>query len=60
MIDRASLDAFITEHCGGLTENLDFKSEEKYSMQFRLKDGHTEIQERYVDVIGDLHFRRFL
>lgn len=46
MIDKASLEGFITGHCG-LIENLDFESGEKYSMQFRLKADQNEKQERY-------------
>lgn len=52
MIDKASIEGFITEQCG-LIENLDFESEEKYSMRFRLKTDQNEEQERYVKYIDE-------
>lgn len=52
MRDKATLEGFITEH-GGLIENLDFESEEKYSIKFRLKVGQSETRDQYASVIGE-------
>ena len=52
MIDKAGLEAFVTEHCG-LIEKLDFESNEKYFLQLRLKADQNGKQEQYAKFINE-------